>query len=488
MAISLIAKAYPLMPAYNPVKFIYNSTNVNIQGFKYIFDIYESGTANKIAEYRVLPTFSTGYGEIDLSKLLQAKVSYDLELTNTTVYDATDSHYKYDVAVGEEYLTTTSYTANLTNNGGNVQINVVNTFVAGDQIVITQADGGVANPNLEGLFTVLSVGPGYLVVSSPWSLVTDPTINGDITYADGRKTINRALRQDKNNYVFNGAIRWVEWPAYDYQDYLLNNVTDKLLTTLPTDGYYATLAQDLWMDAVNNTPGGGPHRMVFENNLGDILDKNVAATDHVVGISVGPNNHGATNVVAGSAPLIKPGTEWYDFYYEHAGVQSSQKYRVYLDRRVRDIEYHILFLDRMGSWGSFAFTGRYYEKGNVTREQFNRDVQGYVQGGSPFNHWSYNTQDKGYVNSYISTDTTIDLNTNWMTEEMAQYFSELISSPETYIKKAIYDDEDCEQPQSTEYISCNILTSSYELFKKRNKNLIRQSITIKYANNDLVNG
>ena len=107
-----------------------------------------------------------------------------------------------------------------------------------------RADGGVANPNLEGLFTVLSVGPGYLVVSSSWSLVTDPTINGDITYADGRKTINRALRQDKNNYVFNGAIRWVEWPAYDYQDYLLNNVTDKLLTTLPTDGYYATPALD----------------------------------------------------------------------------------------------------------------------------------------------------------------------------------------------------------------------------------------------------
>jgi len=488
MAISLIAKAYPLMPAYNPIKYIYNSTNVNIQGFKYIFDIYESGTLNKIAEYRVLPTYGTGYGEIDLSKLLQAKVSYDLELTNTTVYDATNSHYKYDVAVGEEYLTTTSYTANLTNNGGNVQINVVNTFVAGDQIVITQADGGVANPNLEGLFTVLSVGAGYLVVSSSWSLVTDPTINGDITYADGRKTINRALRQDKNNYVFNGAIRWVEWPAYDYQDYLLNTATDKLLTTLPTDGYYATLAQDLWMDAVNNTPGGGPHRMVFENNLGDILDKNVAASDHVIGISVGPNNNGATNLLVGSAPLIKPGTEWYDFYYEHAGAQSSQKYRIYLDRRIRDIEYHILFLDRMGSWGSFAFTGRYYEKGNVTREQFNRDVQGYVQGGSPYNSWSYNTQDKGYVNSYISTDTTIDLNTNWMTEEMAQYFSELISSPETYIKKAIYDDEDCELPQSTEYISCNILTSSYELFKKRNKNLIRQSITIKYANNDLVNG
>ena len=471
------------MPAYNPIKFIYASTNSGNPGFKFVFDIYESGTVNKIAEYRVLPQYVSGYGEIDLSKLLQAKVSYDLELANTTVYDAPGSHYKYDVAIGEEYLTMVQYFASLTNNAGNVQINVANTFVVGDQINIAQSDGGVANPNLEGLQTVIGVGPGYLVVNSPWSLVTDATINGDITYADGRRTINRALRQDKNNYVFNGAIRWIEWPAYDYQDYLLNNVTDKLLTTLPTDGYYATLAQDLWMDAVNNSPAGS-HRMVFENNLGDILDKDVAATDHVVGISVGPNNHGATNVVAGSVPLIKPGTEWYDFYYEHLGTQSSQKYRIYMDRRVRDIEYHILFLDRMGSWGSFAFTGRYYEKGNVTREQFNRDVQGYISS----QYWTYNTQDKGYVNSYISTDTTIDLNTNWMTEEMAQYFSELISSPDTYIKKAIYDDEDCEQPQSTEYISCNILTSSYELFKKRNKNLIRQSITIKYANNDLVNG
>ena len=119
MAIINIARAQPLMPAYNPIKFIYDSSNNNLQGFKYIFDIYESGTANKIAEYRVMPTYSTGYGEVDLSKLLQAQVSYDLNLTNTTVYNATNSHYKYDVKVGEEYLTTTNYTFNLTNNATN---------------------------------------------------------------------------------------------------------------------------------------------------------------------------------------------------------------------------------------------------------------------------------------------------------------------------------------------------------------------------------
>jgi ABC-type glycerol-3-phosphate transport system substrate-binding protein len=75
MAITAQAIPQTLTPAYNPIKYIYDSTNKNLGGFKYIFDIYESGTANKIAEYRVLPMYSTGYGEIDLSKLLQSKVA-----------------------------------------------------------------------------------------------------------------------------------------------------------------------------------------------------------------------------------------------------------------------------------------------------------------------------------------------------------------------------------------------------------------------------
>ncbi len=158
MAMFTIAVPQVLTPAYNPIKFFFASTNSGFAGFKFIFDIYESGTTNQIAEYRVLPNASTFYGEIDLSKLLQSKVSFDLFPYNTTVYDAPNSHYKYDVHVGEEYLTVVQYTASLTNNGGNVQINVTNSFVAGDQIVIAQSDGGLANPNLEGLFTAAFLG------------------------------------------------------------------------------------------------------------------------------------------------------------------------------------------------------------------------------------------------------------------------------------------------------------------------------------------
>jgi hypothetical protein len=483
MAMFTIAVPQVLTPAYNPIKYYYASTNSGFAGFKFIFEVYESGTANQIAEYRVLPNASTFYGEIDLTKLLQAKVSFDLFPTNTTVYNAPNSHYKYDVKVGEEYLTIVQYTASLTNNGGNVQINVTNSFVAGDQIIIAQSDGGLANPNLEGLFTVLSVGVGFFVVNSLWSLVTNAAINGNVTYADGRKTVTYNIISDLNNFVFNGALPWTQWPSWNQANYNLNSNTDKFLTSIPATNFYSTLSQDLWMNAVYGSIPGGSHRIVFTNDGGDVLIKSVGASDHITGNAVGPNNAGTLTVVSGTLPLIKPTTQYYDYYYEHNGSQVTQSYRVNIDRRTQSQEYSIIFLDRYGSWGSFAFTGRAYEKGNVTREQYNMDVQGKIASSE----WTYDLIDRGYVNSYVTVEETIDLNTDWMTQDMAQYFTELVSSPYTYFKVSNYD-EDCDIPDSTAYVSCNIVTSNYEKFKQRNKNLIKQSITIKLANNDMVNG
>ncbi len=483
-----IAVPQVLTPAYNPVKFFFASTNSGFAGFKFIFDIYESGTANKIAEYRVLPMYSTGYGEIDLSKLLQSKVSFDLEPFNTTVYDAPNSHYKYDVKVGEEYLTTTSFTSAMTQYVtapyvGRVQLNGANTFLVGDQIVLTQTGLGAVNANFDGLYTVLVATPTYIVINFLWSSITNANKDVDITYADGRRTITRDLLTKLNNYVFNGAIPWTQWPSYLFTDYFLNSPSDKFLSSIPAQEFYATLSQDLWMNAVYGGPGPGTHKIIFTNDAAEIFEKSVSATDHVTGNAVGPNNAGTLTVVTGALPLIKPTTQWYEFYYEHNGNQVTQSYRVNIDRRVQDKEISIIFLDRYGSWGSFAFTGRYFERGNVTREQYNQDVPGYIDSSE----WTYDLTDRGYINSYVSVENTIDLNTNWMNEQMAQYFTELVSSPYTYFKISNYD-ESCDVPASTEYVSCNIVTSTFEKFKQRNKNLIKQSITIKLANNDMVNG
>ena len=148
MAQTTIASPQVFSPAYNPLKFIINSTNKNNTGFKYIFQVFEAGTANKIGEYKMLPRIGDGYGEQDLSKLLQTQVSWDLNTLSTSWYNAPNSRYLYDVKVGEEQLAEYSWTANLVDNGGNVRITSTNTFVVGDQVIITQADSGVANPQL----------------------------------------------------------------------------------------------------------------------------------------------------------------------------------------------------------------------------------------------------------------------------------------------------------------------------------------------------
>lgn len=480
MAITKLAEPYSLTPAYNPIKFIFNSSNRNNLGFKYIFDIYESGTANKIAEYRVLPEFSTGNGIIDLTKLLQAKVTYNLKETATVAYTANNSYYKYDVKVGEEYLTSVSYVFALTSSAGKVQINVANTFVAGQQVNILQADGGIANPQLEGLFTVISATAISFVVNSSFSAVTNVNIDGTVTYADNRKTIVRNITTDLNNYVWNGAIRWVDFPSYVPGTYALNGANDLFFTNQPLE-FSATLSQDIIAQVYSNN--GLTDTMYFKNSDGDIFTKNVTLGSVIGHVPVGPNNAGALTVVSGALPLIKPTTEYYTYWYDRGAGQVSTMYQVNIDRRIRDEEYSILFLDRLGSWSSFAFTLANYETGNVTRELFNKDVQGYISAGA----WTYNTTDRGLSNVYTSVDKSIELNGNYMTEDMAAYFEELVSSPVTYIKYSNYA-EDCDTPTSDRYISCIVNTSNFSIFKQKNKNLIRQSINITFANKYLVNG
>jgi hypothetical protein len=497
MGMSIIAEPQDFTPAYNEVKFIVDSTNKNLDGFRYIFEIFESGTANRIGYYKALPTYGTGYGEQDVSKLLTNQVSFDFDPTVTTFYDAANSYYKYDVKIGEEYIYTLSYTSSLTDNGGNVRITATHAFQVGDQINITQADGGVANPGVEGLHTVTSItGTTNFTINALWSEVTDATINGSIKYADNRKDINLALLTTIDKYVFNGAIPWIDMPFYNQSLYALNNVSGQWLTDQPTS-FHCTLTQDLWLNLKD--PGiAAQKRVYFANSNGDVFSKSLAGNEYIKGVAVGPNNFGTLVLISGTAGLIKASTTYYDVWYGDTivGNQSSIKYRIILDERVQISETHILFLDRMGSWSSFAFQLKSYEKGQIKRDTYNKDVKGYVSGGQ----WKYQTYEQGMINYSTQVSKTYDLNTNWMTENEGIYFEQLLTSPQTYLRNVIYritedplnryDEEGCviRIPEFTEYVSCNVLTNNFEVYKQRNNNLIKQSLQVRLSNNDIING
>ncbi len=139
-------------------------------------------------------------------------------------------------------------------------------------------------------------------------------------------------------------------------------------------------------------PGPGTHKIIFTNDGGESFEKSVSATDHVTGNAVGPNNSGPLTAISGTLPLIKTTTDYYEYYYEHNGSQVTQSYRVNIDRRTQMQEYSIIFLDRYGSWGSFAFTGRAYQRGTVQREQYNMDVLGKIASSQ----WTYDLTDRGW--------------------------------------------------------------------------------------------
>lgn len=477
MAQTTIAQPQDFTPAFNPVKFLINSTNKNLDGFKYIFDVYDGAT--RIGRFKILPRILDGYGELDLSKFLSSYLGWDFEPAVTTDYLAANCLFQYDVKVGEEYVAQFSYGSSLTNSGGYVRVNVNNTFVVGDQINIVQADGGTANPLVEGLHVVTAATSTYFEIGVLWTSVTNAAIDGVVTYADNRKIATYDITDLSGKQVFNGAIRWADFPDYDQTNYTLNANTKLWLTNQPRTNFYATLGQDIWL----NAKAKPSKKIVFENSNGEVFYKNTANTGSILGIAVGPNNLGTLTPTTAALPLIKDDTTYYDFWYDDSG-QKSVKYRVNIDRRESIEEVDLVFLDRMGSMSSFAFQLKNYERGEVQRDEYNKDVQGFVSGGQ----WKYDAHEFGFNTYQVSATKTLELNTNWMTDEMARYFEELVTSPQCYMKRVTYTCPDGLLVTSTEYVPVILVTNSYEVFKQRNKNLIKQTIVVKYSNNDVING
>jgi hypothetical protein len=476
MSQTLIASPQTFSPAYNPLKFIVDSTNKNNSGFRYIFDIYESGTTTKIAEYKVLPRYNDGYGEQDISKLIQNFVSWDLDTLSTTHIAAPNSSFTYNVNVGEEYVYQVNYISNLTNASGNVQINVSNSFAPGDQVIITQADGGVANPQLEGLHTVVSATGSGFVVNVLWSTITSASVDGVVKYADNRKTITRDITLVDSLIGYNAAFRWTDWSTYNQTNYTLNSNTKLWLTNQP-QSYRMTPGQDAWL---NIRKPKLTQTVRFELSDSSTFSKSITSLLDIAQIAVGPNNNGLFSV---------DGIEWYDFWFDNGstlGQQDSVKYRVYIDtRNIINEEYQILFLDRMGSFSSFAFQLKNYERGDVSREVFNRKVEGFVNGSD---NWTYSTEDFGFNQLNLNVVKNLDLNTDWMTEEMGQYYEELMTSPMTFLRKVSYDCTDGLVVSASTYQPVILNTSSYEVYQQRNKNLIRQNVNVRFANQDNING
>ena len=467
---TIIAEPEQLMPAYNPIKYIIDNTNKNEPGFRYIFTIYSATAshipANVVAQYKVLPEFGTGYGEQDISKLMQSLVTFNESgISGSVPYNVSESWYQYDVDLGFEYIDNIDYTDSLQESGGgDVEIHFnAHGFLLGDQIVITQADGGVANPTVEGLHTVLYADTNYFVINARWDTVGDDTINGNVTYADKRKTITLDDVLVTNKEVFNGAFNLFinngDNTPFNSVAYLGTSGT-LLMTSNP---YPQSFAPSTFVSALfyyNLRVYGGANYEVEWYDMDNNLLNNTTftpAADGIYAVFVGP-----TALVA---------VDYYVLIYNDAGFSAEPYYFTY-DNRCAINEQQLIYLDRMGSWQSFAFQLKTYEKGQITREQYNQHIDGQVVS----TEWVGVVLQKGFKTYNTNVTKTFELNTNYMDQTDANRFQELLTSPQVYYYS------------SDEFCACIIENNTFEVFRQRNKNLIKQSVTIRSAQQDPING
>ena len=458
---TIIAQPAQMMPAYNPIKYIIDNTNKNEPGFRYIFTISPANVATTIASYKTLPVYSTGYGEMDISKLMQALVTWNFELGQVN-----ESWYQYDINLGFEYISNINYTSSLTHSGTNVRINyTAHGFVANDQILIVQSDGGVANPGVEGLHTVLSATANNFTINALWADVTIAAIDGEVTYADFRKTITPkdVIIQDRE--VFNGAYNNLIFNTggvFPINSYLGVTSPQIALTTLTANDSTAralmTPDQIFYLLARVYT---GSYDVIYYDIAGNNLGTtNYACTDGLYNFEINTTAHSINQ----------------DFYVEIVALFGAEPvfgpYYFAYDNRCAINDDVLYYLDRMGSWQSFAFQLKTYEKGQITREMYNQHVDGTVV-STKWQQGEYAMGNRSYNPNVMMS---FDLNTNWMDQYNATRFQELLTSPQVFYSATGID------------CACTVDATGFENFRQRNKNLIKQSVSIKLALNSPING
>jgi hypothetical protein len=468
MSTTIIAEPQQLMPAYNPIKYIIDNTNKNEPGFRYIFTIYSATgshiPANVVAQYKVLPEFGTGYGEQDISKLMQSLVTFNESgISGSAPYNVSESWYQYDVDLGFEFVDNITYTNPLiASAGGDVEIQfTAHGFIAGDQIIITQADGGLANPAVEGLHTVIYAAPNIFVINVLFSTVTVAAINGNVTYADNRKTITLDDELVIDKEVFNGAYNNnintsnedIPFPSNDY-------LSPGLLMTSNIQGINYPVSTFLNAQFYYNLKvyAGYTYTVRFYDMSNTQIDVYLftPASDGIYAVFVGPT------------ALV---TEDYYIRIFYSLGNFGYYYFTY-DNRCTINDDQLMYLDRMGSWQSFAFQLKTYEKGQITREQYNQHIDGQVVS----TEWVGVLLQKGFRTYNTNVTKTFELNTNYMNQTDANRFQELLTSPQVYYYS------------SDKLCACIIENNTFEVFRQRNKNLIKQSVTIRLAQQDPING
>lgn len=486
MSVSFIQRpSYSGMPAYNQIKFISNSTNKNLPGFRYVYSIYPRGTtllnaSTRLAELLIAPRIGDGYGVLLAEEIFSNYVTYDFDSAGTDYTNADDSWKGFDVYVGESYGGGWNYDdyefySSTGSSNAHLQLRqftsaTTHSFEVGDQINIVQNDGGTLKPQISGLHTVVAVPSPYAIVTELIfaNVGSGISVGGEVTYADNRRIIDRHL-VSATTLAINAAIPVEQ--TWDFNNYNVASGSNKSFFTNCPTSFSCTSDEEMWFNFASSFSNNA-YYIQFANSNGDIFRGQVNNSSRFLQqVGVGPANAYITSTVSGTTGLVKNNTEWYKFkLVTSGGTAITKEYTINIDRRCT-IDYdfgptRLVFLDRLGSFGSFNMQLATRLDVKVNRATYNRD-NGYND--------AIDLTRGGETAFSITEEKEVTLNTNWMTEDEAAYFDIMYASPVTLLFF------------NGKYLRVTVTEDSFEPQLQRNKRLIRKTVKVKFANNSNTN-
>ena len=316
-------------PVYNPIYFYIDSVNKNLPGFKYIADIFDNGTLNRIGRYSLFPRPVDGFGIVDINQLLATQVSYFYpDNISTPFYRCPENFYLYDMQFGEEYFYFWDFTESFSSTGGNVgfQGSVAHNYIIGDQITIQQI-AGATNPEYDGVHIITDITTDTITIDVP---VGTPVVeSGTTAYSDHRKIQVLDIIESPGNGVFNGAVSHKKYRLWDSNEYIINETyPGDWLTNIP-DNYrikyqYSNRGNEMWFNLYSDKTNVYVLYLLVQTDFGEYVIDNPYTTsgDTMLTVGVGPINIASQTptVISGTLPIFKNTTwEFYDNGFGYFG-------------------------------------------------------------------------------------------------------------------------------------------------------------------------
>ena len=476
MAITTFNIPSSLQPAHNQCILTFDSDEKLQKGFRYILRV-EDNSANEIARYSIPPRLGDGIGYADVSKVIQSQLGYYNPINVALFQDGIEPQYGiFRFLIGEEYQVAYTY-SQPQQNGLYVELvgTTTTTFIAGDQININQADGGLSMPQLQGLFTVVSVSGNDVTINVLWADIIPSVVAGSVTYVDGRKT--QFLDQfDETINLYDSAFSFKDFQSYDPTDYILANGLIKLpFSNIPQTGFKINPTQDIFLWCYANGLTGTQFRVTITSFAGASAEgtfRYVADATNLGQLLRVAGEFTGITVLTGALPVVKPTTTKIVVTFQTlAGVTIMPTHTFDIDQSCAIEDFEVLFYDRLGSWGSFAFPLKSQGSLKVSKKSYEQEL-----GTVDISGFTYELDNVGIETYNIQANEDLTLTTRVLNDVELEYFEQLISSPKTFIKIGGV------------YYGCDVMTTDVDKNRNVNKRLIRRTINVRLSNDTPING